>query len=223
VFTGYRWYDTRDIEPHFPFGYGLSYTTFEYSELQLSADSIRQGETLEVNVTVTNTGDRAGKEIVQLYVHEHESRFPRAVRELKDFTKVEIGAGESRVVTLRVAVDDLAQWDTAVNGWVVNTGAFDVLVGSSSRDLRLQATVQVESTSLPKKVYTRQSTMGELMTIPAISELVRANMPSNFNDATGADMLMNFMYHTPVNKLVIMGTVSEEQLQGLLMLANSQA
>ncbi len=223
VFTGYRWYDTRDIEPHFPFGHGLSYTTFEYSNLRLSADSIRQGETLEVNVTVTNTGERAGKEVVQMYVHEHESRFPRAVRELKDFAKVEVGAGESRMVALRVAVDDLAQWDTAANGWVVNSGAFDVLVGSSSRDLRLQATVQVESTSLPKKVYTRQSTMGELMQIPAINEIVRGNMPADFNDATGADMLMNFMYHTPVNKMVIMGSMSEEQMQGLLMLANSQA
>ncbi len=222
VFTGYRWYDSRDIEPHFPFGFGLSYTTFAYSDLKLGAESIRQGETLDVQVTVTNTGDRAGKEVVQLYVHEHESRFPRAVRELKDFAKVEIEPGESRVVTLHVAADDLAQWDTAVNGWVVNTGAFDVLVGSSSRDLHLQGTVQVESTSLPKKVYTRSSTMGDLMKIPAIEQIVRANIPAGFNDATGADMLMNFMYHTPVAKMVIMGTVTEEQLQGLLMLANSQ-
>jgi beta-glucosidase len=189
----------------------------------LSAESIREGDTLDVQVTVTNTCDRAGKEIVQLYVHEHESRFPRAVRELKDFAKVEIEPGESKVVTLRVSANDLGQWDTAVNGWVVNTGAFDVLVGSSSRDLHLQATVQVESTSLPKKVYTRSSTMGDLMKIPAIDQIVRANMPPGFNDATGADMLMNFMYHTPVAKMVIMGTMTEEQLQGLLMLANSQA
>lgn len=223
VFAGYRWYDTRDIEPHFPFGHGLSYTTCEYSDLQLSADAISQADTLEVNVTITNTGSREGKEIVQLYVHEHQSRFPRAVRELKDFAKVALAVGESKVVTLRVAGRDLGQWDTVVNGWVVNTGDFDVLVGSSSRDLHLQATVHVESTSLPKKVYSRHSTMGELMKIPAINELVRANMPPSFNDATGADMLMNFMYHTPVAKMVIMGTMTEEHLQGLLMLANSQA
>lgn len=221
VFTGYRWYDTRDIEPMFPFGYGLSYTSFAYSDLRVSSESISEGETLEVTVTVTNTGDRAGKETVQLYVHEHESRFSRAVRELKDFAKVEIEAGESKDVTLRVAGADLAQWDIAVGGWVVNTGAFDVLVGSSSRDLHLQTTVQVTSLSLPKKVYDRMSPMGELMKVPAVEEVVKANLPPGFTQATGADMLMNFMYHTPVSKLVIMGMVTEEQLAGLLAMANS--
>lgn len=221
VFTGYRWYDTRDIEPIFPFGYGLSYTAFEYSDIRVSAESISEDEILEVTVTVTNAGDRAGKETVQLYVHEHESRFPRAVRELKDFAKVEIEAGESRDVTVRVLGKDLAQWDTAAEGWVVNTGAFDVLVGSSSRDLHLQATVHVTSTSLPKTVYDRMSPMGELMQVPAVEEIVKANLPASFTQATGADMLMGFMQHMPVSKLVVMGMVTEEQLQELLALANN--
>lgn len=220
VFTGYRWYDTRDIEPMFPFGHGLSYTTFEYSDLRLSADSIREDESLEVTVTVTNTGDRTGKEIVQLYVHEHQSRFPRAVRELKDFAKVEIGAGESVDVTLAVAGNDLAQWDTAVNAWVVNTGDFDVIVGASSRDLRLQATFHVESTSLPAEVFDRESPLGEMMKVPAVADLVKEKLPPGFFDATGADMLMNFMHHMPVQKFVVMGMIDEEQLQGLLALAN---
>lgn len=220
VFTGYRWYDTRDIEPMFPFGYGLSYTTFEYSDLRLSADRIGEDETLDVKVTVTNTGSRSGKEVVQLYVHEHESRFPRAVRELKDFAKVEIGAGESVDVTLAVGGKDLAQWDVSVDGWVVNTGEFDVVVGSSSRDLHLQATFHVESTSLPKKVFTRESPMGELMAVPSVAEIVRENMPTHFTEATGADMLMNFMQHMPLQKLTMMGMISEEDLQGLLALAN---
>lgn len=221
VFTGYRWYDTRDIEPHFPFGHGLGYTSFEYSDISLNANEISEGDTLEVSVRVTNTGERTGKETVQLYIHEHQSRFPRAVRELKDFAKVEIPAGEARVVTLRVAARDLAQWDTVVNGWVVNTGDFDALVGSSSRDLHLQATFHVESSSLPKKVYSRASTMGELMQIPVIAKIVTESMPPGFNDATGADMLMNFMKHTPVSKMIIMGTMTEEQVDGLVGLANN--
>lgn len=221
VFTGYRWYDSRDIEPHFPFGHGLSYADFEYSDISLNANEIGEDDTLEVTVRVTNTGERSGKEIVQLYVHEHVSRFPRAVRELKDFAKVEIDAGESAVVTLLVEGTSLAQWDTAVNGWVVNTGDFDVLVGSSSRDLHLQATFHVESTSLPQKTYGRSSTMGELMQIPAIAQIVQANMPPGFNDATGADMLMNFMQHTPISKMIIMGTMTAEQVDGLIGMANN--
>lgn len=221
VFTGYRWYDTRDIEPIFPFGHGLSYTEFEYSNLRLSADSFGEDETLDVTVTITNTGERTGKEIVQLYIHEHTSRFPRAVRELKDFAKVELAAGESRDVTLQVVGKDLAQWDTGVHGWVVNPGAFDVLVGASSRDLHLQATVNVTSTSLPKRVFHRLSPMGELMKVPAVADIVTANMPPAFTQSTGADMLMNFMQHMPVGKLVVMGMISEEQLQGLLQMANA--
>lgn len=220
VFTGYRWYDTRDIEPMFPFGHGLSYTDFEYSNLRLSAESISEDDSLDVIFTVTNTGERSGKEVVQLYVHEHESRFPRAMNELKDFAKVQVEAGQSVDVTLTVAGKDLAQWDTAVDGWVVNTGNFDVLVGASSRDLLLHGTFHVESTSLPKKVYDRMSPMGELMQVPAVNEIVQANMPESFTQSTGADMLMGFLQHMPVSKLVIMGMIDEEQLQGMLAMAN---
>lgn len=221
VFTGYRWYDTRDIEPMFPFGHGLSYTDFEYSNLRLSSENITEDESLDVTFTVTNTGDRAGKEIVQLYVHEHKSRFPRAMHELKDFAKVNVEVGQSVDVTLTVASKDLAQWDPALERWVVNTGDFDVLVGASSRDLHLYGTFHVESTSLPKKVYDRMSPMGELMQVPTVEEMVKSNLPPSFTQATGADMLMNFMYHTPVSKLVVMGMINEEQLQGLLAMANN--
>lgn len=220
VFTGYRWYDTRDTEPHFAFGHGLSYTSFDYSNLELSSESISEDDGLGVKVTITNTGDRAGKETVQLYLHEHVSRFPRALRELKDFAKVDLQPGESITVELHLTGKDFAQWDPVVSGWVVNTGEFDVLVGASSRDLRLQATFHVESTSLPKKVFTAQSTVGELMQLPIVREMFAANMPTAFESETGAADLAGFITHLPVSKLVVMGYVSEEDLQGLLMLAN---
>ncbi len=222
VFTGYRWYDSRDIEPMFPFGHGLSYTEFEFSNLRMNADSLAEGETLEVTVSVTNTGERTGKEVVQLYIHEHQSRFPRAVHELKDFAKVEIAPGETADVTLQLAGSDLAQWDVSANGWVVNPGKFDVLVGSSSRELLLQATIDVTSNSLPKKVLDRYSPMGQLMSIPAVGELIKANMPPGFAPETGADMLSNFIPQLPVGKLVVMGLITEEQMNGLLAMANGE-
>lgn len=221
VFYGYRWYDTRDIEPHFPFGHGLSYTTFEYSDLELSTSTYTEGEPLEVRVTITNTGDRTGKEVVQLYLHEHESRFPRAVRELKDFAKIELDPGESQVVTFSLNGTAFAQWDTAVPGWVVNPGTFDIIVGASSRDLRLETSLEVISTSLPKKVYTRETPLGDFMKIPAIEEMVRDQFRQRMGDGPFMEMILMFVISTPVGKMAYNGQMTEEQLQGMLDMANA--
>ncbi|MCO5217025.1 MAG: glycoside hydrolase family 3 C-terminal domain-containing protein [Thermomicrobiales bacterium] len=220
VFYGYRWYDTRDIEPHFPFGHGLSYTTFEYSDLELSTDTYTEGEPLEVRVTITNTGDRVGKEVVQLYLHEHQSRFPRAVRELKDFAKVELAPGESKVVTFSLDGTAFAQWDTAVPSWVVNPGTFDVIVGASSRDLRLETSLEVISTSLPKKVYTRETPLGDFMKIPAIEAIVRDQFRQRMGDGPLMEMILLFVISTPIGKMAYNGQITEEQLQGMIALAN---
>lgn len=218
VLTGYRWYDTRDIEPAFPFGHGLSYTDFEYSDLMLSADAVTEGETLRVSFKLTNTGQRAGKEVVQLYLQEHHPRLPRAVRDLKNFAKVELAPGESKIVSIDLTSEDFAQWDAELKRWVVNTGDFDVLIGSSSRDLRLQSTVHVTSTSLPPKVWDRSTTLGELMEIPDLEETVRASLPPFLLTEEGA-VILGFMKQTPVHKFVQMGRMTTEQVDDLLMQA----
>ena len=133
LFVGYRWYDARDAAVSYPFGFGLSYTTFEYSGLAVSADA----SGITAKLTVTNTGDRDGAEIVQLYTALAGSRVARAPRELKAFGKVFVPAGESREVELRVSRDDLAYWDIRVDRWVVEGGEYSVEVGASSRDIRL--------------------------------------------------------------------------------------
>jgi len=134
VFVGYRHYDTRGIEPAFPFGFGLSYTEFAYSNLRLSSDAMTGDETVEVSVDVANTGDRPGKDVVQLYVRDVEASVPRPLRELKGFAKVELRPGGS--TTVRFALDRMAlsYFDVERNRWHAEPGAFDVQVGRHSRD-----------------------------------------------------------------------------------------
>jgi beta-glucosidase len=131
LLAGYRYFDTRRVEPLFPFGHGLSYTEFTYRNLQVDP------ETLEAAVDVENTGSRTGKEVVQLYVRDVESRLPRPDKELKQFAKVELAPGEVKRVLLPLERRSFAFYDPAVNQWVVEPGDFDILVGSSSRDIRL--------------------------------------------------------------------------------------
>ena len=133
VFLGYRWFDAKGIEPLFPFGHGLSYTTFCFSDLRISP----AGEALSVTVTVTNTGSRKGAEVVQVYVEPPKGPVPRPVRELKGFAKVPLNAGESRIIT--IPCDDLSYWDPLKKAWTVSPGGYIVSVGDSSRQLYVSA------------------------------------------------------------------------------------
>jgi beta-glucosidase len=137
LFVGYRYYDKKQIAPLFPFGHGLSYTTFAYDNLRLNGDSFSPGDEIAVSLEVTNTGQRAGQEVVQLYVRDEASRLVRPVQELKAFAKVALEPGETQTVTLSLNGQSLAYYDPAAAGWVTESGAFTVLVGSSSRDIRL--------------------------------------------------------------------------------------
>ena len=142
IFVGYRGFDKRGIEPLFAFGHGLSYTTFEYSNLQLSATEASAGNNmtdtiLEATVTVTNTGDRAGKEVVQLYISDVEATVIRPKKELKGFEKVELQPGESTTITFAISPEALAYYDENDSTWAVESGEYRVLIGASSRDIRL--------------------------------------------------------------------------------------
>jgi beta-glucosidase len=138
LFVGYRYYDTKGIEPLYPFGHGLSYTAFEYDDLRVS-ETVKPGEPVSVSVRVKNTGDRAGKEVVQLYVRDMASSWPRPIKELKRFAKISLQPGESQ--TLRFELDSraLSCYDPERKAWVAEPGDFEVLIGSSSRDIRAVA------------------------------------------------------------------------------------
>jgi beta-glucosidase len=137
VFVGYRHFDAEALQPLFPFGYGLSYTTFEYSGLRVDARGSGSTFTVGVRFVVRNSGERAGAEVAQVYVGDLEASVPRPPRELKRFAKVRLPPGESRTVEVELGWRDLAFFDEATRAWTVEPGAFLVGVGGSSRDLPL--------------------------------------------------------------------------------------
>lgn len=146
VFVGYRYYDTAHKNVRFPFGYGLSYTNFEYSDLKVSADSIKDTDTLTVSFKVKNTGDVDGAEIAQVYVTDNESTIYRPEQELRGFKKVFLKAGEEKEISIDLGKRAFAYYNVNIHDWHVESGKFTVKIGASSRDIKLTAEVNVEST-----------------------------------------------------------------------------
>ncbi|MGL1892273.1 MAG: glycoside hydrolase family 3 C-terminal domain-containing protein [Spirochaetaceae bacterium] len=147
IYVGYRYYDTAKKDVLFPFGYGLSYTEFEYSNLKLDKTEMTESETLTVSLNVKNTGSLAGKEIVQLYVNDTKSIIFRPEKELKEFTKVDLNPGEQKNVTFKLSKRDFAYYNVDEKDWVIESGNFKILLGASSRDIRLEAELTVNSSS----------------------------------------------------------------------------
>ncbi len=145
VYVGYRYFDKANKDVRYPFGYGLSYTQFEYSNLKLSASEINEDEELTVSFNVRNTGKVAGAEIAQLYVSDVESTIYRPVKELKGFKKVYLEAGEEKKIELTLNSRAFAYYNVNINDWHIESGDFDILVGASSRDIRLKDRVNVIS------------------------------------------------------------------------------
>jgi beta-glucosidase len=143
ILVGYRWYDTKKILPLYCFGYGLSYTSFDYADLQTGKKIYTAGETVTATVKVSNTGKVAGKETVQLYIGKPASAVERPEKELKAFKKVMIAAGATAELTLDIPVKDLAYYDTKNSGWVVEPGEYKLFVGSSSGDIRATGTITI--------------------------------------------------------------------------------
>jgi beta-glucosidase len=143
LFVGYRYYEMKDVAPSFAFGHGLSYTTFAYRNLSLPQKSLRVGDPVEVSLEVVNTGSLPGQEVVQLYVRDTECSLVRPLKELKAFAKVTLQPGEVKAVSFTLDEDAFAYYQTARKAWVVEPGSFEILVGSSSQDIRLAGTLEL--------------------------------------------------------------------------------
>jgi beta-glucosidase len=137
IYVGYRYFDTKGVEPLFPFGHGLSYTQFKYDNLKTG---VAEGR-VNVSLDVKNTGGRAGAEVVQVYVRDPQASVDRPQKELKAFRKVFLKPGEKKTVTMTLDRRALAFYDETSKGWVVEPGVFEIIVGSSSRDIRLSGAV----------------------------------------------------------------------------------
>ena len=141
VFVGYRWYEARKIAPLYPFGHGLSYTTFNYKDISVTPGTVAQGSRITVDITITNTGKVAGAEIAQVYVHPVSAPLARPEKELKGFAKVALAPGETRSVTVRLTTKDFAYWDIAQHAWIAAPGDYELLVGPASDQIVLKTKV----------------------------------------------------------------------------------
>jgi beta-glucosidase len=144
IYVGYRYFGKHKVEPLFPFGYGLSYTKFDYSDLKVSPDHVASGEPVEVSLRVHNGGSRSGAEVVELYVHDGHSSVDRPTQELKGFRRVDLAPGETKDIHFTLDRGAMAFYSTAKKDWVAEPGQFDVLVGSSSRDIKLKGSFNLQ-------------------------------------------------------------------------------
>lgn len=208
LFVGYRYYDKKELEPLFPFGFGLSYTAFQYSNLRISKNSIKDTENVQVTATVKNTGTRAGKEIVQLYVSDVKSSVIRPLKELKGFQKLALQPGEEQEVSFELDKRSFAYYNVNIGDWHVESGVFDIAVGSSSRDIRLTASIEVESTVPLALCFHRNSTVGDLLDNPRTADKVKEfssifGMEGAMDD--NPEMFMAMMKYMPLRALVGFG------------------
>ncbi len=229
IFVGYRWYDEREIAPLFPFGHGLSYTEFDYSDLEVSAESISNEDTLIVAVTVTNSGDTAGKEVVQLYVKDIEASVRRPQKELRGFRKVDLAPGQSRTLEFVLAERDFAYYSVRHERWIAESGEFEILVGASSRDVRLRQGVTLQSSEKLNYRFSEFSFFREFWSNPELKplliELVPKWIASQVGDGEPLEnaVIQDFLQDQPLIKLPYFtaGEVDADEVKAFVTRCNS--
>lgn len=225
IFVGYRYYDTKQMEVAFPFGYGLSYTTFSYSNLKLDHTELTDHDMLKVSVDITNTGSVAGKEIVQLYIRDLTGSCRRPDKELKGFEKVFLLPGETKTVTMDLDYRSFAAYNTDLHDWYAASGSYEILVGSSSRQILLRGTVyRLTERRLPLKLH-MNTTLGELLSddrTKAFALELKQKMDTFFGapqekaDTDNEEMAEAFAFSLPIRNVASFGLCSKEELQQTL-------
>ena len=231
VFIGYRYYDKKEMDVLFPFGHGLSYTCFAYSDLRLDQTEMADTDTLALRCKVKNVGAVPGKEVVELYVKNAPSDVARPIRELRGFAKVELQPGEEKEVSFTLTKRAFAYYEEKIHDFYVPSGVYGIEIGASSRDIRLSAELSVTGTVELPYVYTLTSTVGSLMKTAkgrALFERMMAGMgQSKAMDDTealgegGAEMARRMMLEMPLGALATFGNVPMDQLQGMVAMLNS--
>lgn len=231
IFVGYRWFDARTLEVAFPFGHGLSYTTFAYGD---ASAAVTDTGDLEVTVEITNTGDRAGREVVQVYTGLPGGKVQRPVRELKAFASVALEPGETRRVLLTVRRADLAYWDVRIDRWIVEGGDYVVEVAASSRDIRSSTAVAVEGDAFVVPL-SKTSSISEVMAHPVVGGMVQAAIAQMMGAMDGVEAIMpegvdpsKMMESFPIGRAGMFaaasdspGGVTPEMIEGLIAMANA--
>ena len=231
LFVGYRYYDAKGIEPLFPFGYGLSYTNFEYTDISVDKNEIKDTDIVTVKVRVKNIGSIAGKEIIQLYIRDIVSSVIRPLKELKEFEKVELQPGEEKKVTFTLDKRSFAYYNVDIKDWHVESGDFEILIGKSSKEIVLRKTINVQSTVNLRKKFHRNSTVGDLMNDPKGKMIIEKTMQQfkqhkgmgfNLSQMQNSEMGKALMRYMPLRGLINFsgGAFNEEMLDGLIAQLN---
>jgi beta-glucosidase len=225
LFVGYKYYDAKEIAPLFPFGFGLSYTSFEYSDITLDKKEVDDEDILTVRVNVRNIGDVYGKEIVQLYVRDVESSMIRPIKELKGFEKVGLQPKEQKTVVFKLDKRAFAYYDVELKDWVVESGNFEILIGRSSKDIPLKENVCVKSKITKKKTYTRNSTIGDLMDNPKGMQIISQIMGQFISQEdleNGPNMIAAMMKDMPIRAVsnFSSGAFNDDMIDNLLQILN---
>ena len=225
IFVGYRYYDTKEMDVAFPFGYGLSYTTFAYSNLKLSMENPTEKDTVMVSVDVTNTGKSAGKEVVQLYIRDLTGSAIRPEKELKGFEKVFLEPGETKTVTMELNKRSFAWYNTKLHDWFAASGDYEILVGASSRDIRLTETLHLNSSQrLPMHVH-MNTTLGDLLRNPETAEAAKKLIQKYLSGEAGSEaaseavseeMTMAMTDSMPLRALMGFAGVSRKELDSVI-------
>lgn len=214
LFIGYRYYEQKKLKPLFPFGYGLSYTTFAYTGMQLSKSTISDTEKLEVAVTVRNEGTRVGKEVIQLYVRDLEASVIRPQKELKAFAKVALAPGEEKTVRLLLEPRDFAFYDSELGTWRSETGDFEILIGRSSEQIVLRQRLTLNARPV-RPILNKWQPLKKFFTHPRAAEiLMSALMQHSTGETDGADLQM--ILNLPLVKLTSFGALTNEQVDALV-------
>lgn len=233
IFIGYRYYDKKKMNVLFPFGFGLSYTTFKYSALSISKTSMKDTDTVEVGITVTNTGSFAGKEIIQLYVSDETKTVIRPEKELKGFAKIFLKPGESKNVTMTLDKRSFAWYSTKLGDWYVPTGDYKIFVGSSSRTISQMGKIHIESTVGNFFRVTRNTVMADILAHPAARKVAEPYITTYLKSLGGgeqsrnskeavSDIMANEMFAgTPLRALRSFAGISNGQLDEFIALLNS--
>lgn len=236
VFVGYRYYTSKDMEVLFPFGHGLSYTTFSYGNFSVSQEHMKESEKLTVSVDVTNTGERTGKEVIQLYVAPKGRTIIRPVRELRAFEKIELAPGETKTVKFILDRRAYAYWNTEIHDWHVESGDYEIQIGKNAQEMVLSKSVYIESETVIPKLFTMNSTMGEIMNNPkgkaAFEQMIGTSMgveaqqreeqiQQGDGEAISAEMMAAMMEAMPLRQLVsFVPGVTKEAINQLLTALN---
>lgn len=231
IFVGYRWYDSRKMKVLFPFGYGLSYTTFAYHNLRIDKDFFTDADTIRVSVDVTNTGTVEGKEIVQLYVRDKTEKAIRPDKELKGFEKVALQPGETKTVVIELNRRSFAWYNVAISDWDCAPGTYEILIGKSSQEIVLKQEATMTKSSSYHFTVNRNTCCGDIMKNKEAADIILPYVKAFTGEVTSDDsaakeaisdeMTNSMLNDMPLRALCSFTELTNEELDKLIERLNN--